>query len=175
MSDAAELQRIARLIEMYRQQLSALGEQIERLNEAIIEHQEVIRALESLENNVSPKMMIPLGSGTQLLVDKMNNPSVVIDIGSGIQSERTVVEAVEILNKRISDIQELVTTLQSEFDETEAKVKNMATQFSADAEELQVEDESEPEVEEDSVPTEQKKSSQKRRRRNVSGELTLDD
>jgi len=175
MSDAAELQRIARLIEMYRQQLSALSEQIERLGEAIIEHQEVIRALESLVNDSSPKMMIPLGSGTQLLVDQMNNPSVVIDIGSGIQAERTVDEAVEILNKRISDIQELVTTLQSEFDETEAKVKDMASQFSAGAEELQDESEPEPKVEEDSTPPEQKKPTQKRRRRNVSGELTLDD
>ncbi len=175
MSDAAELQRIARLIEMYRQQLTALGEQIERLGEAIIEHQEVIRALESVENNTSPKMMIPLGSGTQLIVDQMKNPGVVIDIGSGIQAERTVIEAVEILKKRINDIQELVTTLQSEYDETEAKVKDMATQFSADAAELQSEEESKPEVQEDSEPTEQKKPTQKRRRRNVSGELTLDD
>ena len=174
MSDAAELQRLARLVEMYRQQLTALGEQIERLSQASVEHQEVIQALKSLDDESLPRIMIPLGSGTQLLVDQPNNPGVVVDIGSGIQAEKKVSEAIEILKKRIADIEELISTLQSEFNDTELKVKDLAAKFTNDAEELQVEENEQPSKEEIEEPT-SSKTAPKRRRRNVSGELTLDD
>lgn len=174
MSDAAELQRLARLVEMYRQQLTALGEQIERLGQASVEHQEVIQALESLDDESLPRIMIPLGSGTQLLVDQPNNPGVVVDIGSGIQAEKKVPEAIEILKKRVSDIEELISTLQSEFNDTELKVKDLAAKFTNDADALQAEENEQPpkgEVEEPAPA----KTIPKRRRRNASGELTLDD
>ena len=174
MSDAAELQRLARLVEMYRQQLTALGEQIERLSQAVVEHQEVIQALESLDDESLPRIMIPLGSGTQLLVDQPNNPGVVVDIGSGIQAEKEVSEAIVILKKRVSDIEELISTLQSEFNDTELKVKDLAAKFTHDADELQAEENEQLPKEETEEPT-PSKTTPKRRRRNASGELTLDD
>nr|AIE91298.1 putative chaperonin cofactor prefoldin [uncultured marine group II/III euryarchaeote AD1000_114_C07] len=174
MSDAAELQRLSRLVEMYRQQLTALGEQIERLSQASVEHQEVIQALESLDDESSPKIMIPLGSGTQLLVDQPNNPGVVVDIGSGIQAEKSVSEAIEILKKRVSDIEELISTLQTEFNDTELKVKDLAAKFTNDAEVLQTEEKEQPLEEEAEEPT-PSKPVPKRRKRSASGELTLDD
>jgi prefoldin alpha subunit len=174
MSDAAELQRLARLVEMYRQQLTALGEQIERLSQASVEHQEVIQALESLDDESLPRIMIPLGSGTQLLVDQPNNPGVVVDIGSGIQAEKEVSEAIEILKKRVSDIEKLISSLQSEFNDTELKVKDLAAKFTNDADELQAE-ENEQLAKEETEEQTPSKTTPKRRRRNASGELTLDD
>jgi len=174
MSDAAELQRLTRLVEMYRQQLTALREQIERLSQASVEHQEVIQALESLVDESSPKIMIPLGSGTQLLVGQPNNPGVVVDIGSGIQAEKNVSEAIEILKKRVSDIEELISTLQAEFNDTELKVKDLAGKFTNDAEVLQAAEKEQPPEEQGGGQT-LSKPIPKRRRGNVSGELTLDD
>lgn len=174
MSDAAELQRLARLVDMYRQQLTALGEQIERLGQASVEHQEVIQALKSLDDESLPRIMIPLGSGTQLLVDQPNNPGVVVDIGSGIQAEKKVPEAIEILKNRISDIEELISTLQTEFNDTELKVKDLASKFTNDADEMRAEENQQPPKEE-TEKTPPPKTTSKRRRRNVSGELTLDD
>jgi len=175
MSDPAELQRLARLVDMYRQQLTALGEQIERLGQASVEHQEVIQALGSLDDESLPRIMIPLGSGTQLLVDQPNNPGVVVDIGSGIQAEKKVPEAIEILKNRISDIEELISTLQSEFNDTELKVKDLATKFTNDADALQTEEDEQPPIKEEAEEPTPAKTTPKRRRRNVSGELTLDD
>ena len=172
MTDAAELQQIARMVELNRHQLTSLGEQIERLSSALVEHQEIITALSSINTNESDKLMIPLGSGTQLLVDQPTNPGVVIDIGSGIQAERPVSEAIEILETRFSDIQELISTLQSEFDEIEEKVKQLANKFTESAESLQpidkVQDDESNDSKEQLPPS-------KKRKRNISGELTLDD
>jgi prefoldin alpha subunit len=118
--------------------------------------------------------MIPLGSGTQLLVDQPNNPGVVVDIGSGIQAEKEVSEAIEILKKRVSDIEELISSLQSEFNDTELKVKDLAAKFTNDADELQAE-ENEQLAKEETEEQTPSKTTPKRRRRNASGELTLDD
>ncbi len=172
MTDAAELQQIARMVELNRHQLTSLGEQIESLSSALVEHQEIITALSSINTNESDKLMIPLGSGTQLLVDQPTNPGVVIDIGSGIQAERPVSEAIEILEKRFSDIQELISTLQSEFDEIEEKVKQLANKFTEGAESLQSIDEVQADESDDSK---EEQTPSKKRKRNISGELTLDD
>lgn len=172
MTDAAELQQIARMVELNRHQLTSLGEQIERLSSALVEHQEIITALSSINTNESDKLMIPLGSGTQLLVDQPTNPGVVIDIGSGIQAERPVSEAIEILETRFSDIQELISTLQSEFDEIEEKVKQLANKFTESAESLQPIDEVQDDESNDSK---EQLPPSKKRKRNISGELTLDD
>ncbi|MBT4060079.1 MAG: prefoldin subunit alpha [Euryarchaeota archaeon] len=173
MGDAVELQRIARLVEMNRQHLTSLGEQIERLNHASEEHRDVIVALKSLDNESSQRVMIPLGSGAQLVVDQPENPGVVIDIGSGIQAERSVSEAVEILMQRVSNIEELISTLQSEFNNIEEKVKELASQFTTQAEALEEAENTPPnETKQESDET---KQPEKRRRRSLSGELTLDD
>ena len=98
----------------------------------------------------------------------------VVDIGSGIQAEKSVSEAIEILKKRVSDIEELISTLQAEFNDTELKVKDLAAKFTNDAEVLQAAEKEQPLEEEvdESTPS---KTSPKRRRRSASGELTLDD
>ncbi len=170
--DAAELQQIARLVEMNRHQLTALGEQIEHLSSALVDHSELISALSSIEADKSDKMMIPLGSGTQLIVDNPNNPGVVIDIGSGIQAERPISEAIEILESRYTDIETLIKTLQTDFDEKEENVKQLASKFTAGAELLQSSEKEEPIIENES---QEKTPPPKKRKRNVSGELTLDD
>tara|TARA_B100000686_G_C16222726_1_gene680939 strand:+ start:85 stop:621 length:537 start_codon:yes stop_codon:yes gene_type:complete len=170
--DAGELQQIARLVEMNRQQLTALGEQIEHLSSALVEHREIISALSSINTDKSDKMMIPLGSGTQLIVDNPNNPTVVIDIGSGIQAERPISEAIKILESRFTDIEELIKSLQTDFDEKEENVKQLASKFTAGAELLQT-TEKEEIINDDEI--EDKQTSSKKRKRNISGELTLDD
>ena len=171
-TDATELQQIARLVELNRQQLTSLGEQIERLSTALLEHREIITALSSISTDESNRLMVPLGSGIQLLVDQLTNPGVVIDIGSGIQAERPVSEAIELLEKRYLEIQELISTLQSEFDEIEDKVKQLASKFTEGAEVLQsIEEEQIDEVND----SKEQQPSSKKRKGNISGELTLDD
>jgi hypothetical protein len=77
-----------------------------------------------------------------------------------------------MLEKRSGDIEQLVTTLQSEFDETEGQVAELAQTFNQRVAQLQAvakQDESDEEVEDKSGPT------KKKRRRSIGGELTLDD
>ena len=172
MVDGGELQQMAQLVELNRLKLERLGEQIQRLNAAVDEHREVLVGLKALSEDGSAKTMVPLGAGVQLVVDRPEDGGVVMDIGSGIQAERPITEAITMLEKRVTDIVQLIATLQAEFDETEGQVAELAQTFNqgvAQLQEVAKQDESDEEAEEKSGPP------KKKRRRSIGGELTLDD
>lgn len=157
-----ELQRIARLVELNRQKMARLEEQLSKLAEVRIEQLGVIAALQALQTGQST--MIPLGAGVQLPAEPAD--TVVIDIGSGVQAERSRREAVEILTARSGEVNEVIAALQREFDETERIVTELATTFTQAAEGAQ---------EAESETSEEAASTPRQRRRRRGGELTLDD
>ena len=172
-ADAEELQQLAKLVEVNRSRMSRLSEQISMLEEAAAEHAQVLKALKALEAGPDAGTMIPLGAGVQLVVERSPGSGVVIDLGSGIQAERPLEEAIPMVEKRLEDIETLLSTLNEQFDSSEESVKEIVDRFNALLSELQVEAATEEaaEAEQESSSTEPTK----RRRRSISGDLTLDD
>jgi len=164
--DQQELQRIAQLVEMNRQKMARIEEQVTRLSEIRLEQLGVIASLKTLATQ--QPTMIPLGAGVQLPATPTGE-TVVIDIGSGVQAEKPRVEAIEILESRLQEVDEVMTTLQNEFAETEKIVAELATTFSDAAKQLQQQSTDEAIDDQESPP------SPKRRRRKHGTELTLDD
>ena len=164
--DQQELQRIAQLVEMNRQKMARIEEQVTRLSEIRLEQLGVIASLKTLATQ--QPTMIPLGAGVQLPATPTGE-TVVIDIGSGVQAEKPRVEAIEILESRLQEVDEVMTTLQNEFAETEKIVAELATTFSDAAKQLQQQSADEAIDDQESSP------SPKRRRRKHGTELTLDD
>ena len=163
--DQQELQRIAQLVEMNRQKMSRIEEQVTKLTEIRLEQLGVIAALKTLESNQST--MIPLGAGVQLPASPEGD-TVILDIGSGVQAEKPREEAISILEARLNEVEDVLNTLQNEFTETEKIVTELATTFTEAAKNLQ--EATEEQTEETETPT---KST--RRRRKHGTELTLDD
>ena len=164
--DQQELQRIAQLVEMNRQKMTRIEEQVTRLSEIRLEQLGVIASLKTLATQ--QPTMIPLGAGVQLPATPTGE-TVVIDIGSGVQAEKPRVEAIEILESRLQEVDEVMTTLQNEFAETEKIVAELATTFSDTAKQLQQQSTDEAIGDQESSPP------PKRRRRKHGTELTLDD
>ena len=164
--DQQELQRIAQLVEMNRQKMTRIEEQVTRLSEIRLEQLGVIASLKTLATQ--QPTMIPLGAGVQLPATPTGE-TVVIDIGSGVQAEKPRVEAIEILESRLQEVDEVMTTLQNEFAETEKIVAELATTFSDAAKQLQQKSTDEAIGDQESSPP------PKRRRRKHGTELTLDD
>ena len=159
-----ELQRIAQLVEMNRQKMARIEEQITKLSEIRMEQLGVIAALKTLDTQQST--MIPLGGGVQLPITPKAD-TVVIDIGSGVQAEKPRAEAITILESRLEEVEDVMGTLQNEFTETETVVTELANTFSEAAATIRAEQEAEAEE----APTQTKPS----RRRKHGTELTVDD
>ncbi len=171
--DRAELQQIAQLVEMNRERLQVLEQQVHRLEEVRLEQVRAIMSLEAIPADGASDVMIPLGGGVQIIADVSAEAGAVVDIGSGIQAERTRAEALEMLNSRNQELMQLMDQMKTEFDETEKVVLDLANQFNDGVAVLEG-----GSSEEVTTPVEQPETpppSPKRRRRKRGTDLTLDD
>ena len=169
--DRAELQQIAQLVEMNRERLQVLEQQVHRLEEVRLEQVRAIMSLEAIPEDGASDVMIPLGGGVQIIADVSAEAGAEVDIGSGIQAERTRAEALEMLNSRNQELMQLMDQMKTEFDETEKVVLDLANQFNDGVATLQ-EDATE---EAPPSPSQTETPSPKRRRRKRGTDLTLDD
>jgi len=169
-TDRAELQRIADLVETNRERLQNIESQVVRLEEVRQEQARAIMALKAIPQSGANDAMIPLGGGVQIIADIPSEGGAVIDIGSGIQAEKTREEALELLSSRNEELIRLMDSLRSEFDETEKLVIELANQFNEGIEELQGE---QPDSTDSN--TQEPENRPRRRRRKRGTEFTLDD
>ena len=77
MVDSSELQRMARLVDMNRQRLEEINQQIERIEAVQLEHDDTRRALKSLSDGLNGH--IPLGAGVMVPIPKSS--TTIVDLG----------------------------------------------------------------------------------------------
>jgi prefoldin subunit 5 len=117
--------------------------------------------------------MIPLGSGVQIVADIPPKTGAVIDIGSRVQAEKPLDEAIDILTKRTEEILELMNKMKIEFSSIEETTISLANVFNEQIASLQAEQPEEiPEKKSELQAITPKKQGKKRKR---GTELTLDD
>jgi prefoldin alpha subunit len=165
-----ELQRIARLVEANRERMEALEAQLRRLEAVRTEQVNALKALESIPEAGTKGAMVPLGAGVQIIADIPSDYGAVVDIGSGIQAERTRAEAAEILSSRNNELTHLTERMKTEFDQLEESTMALAEEFNEKMTVIESGDEAKaPETK----TAEDDPKRKPRRRRGT--ELTLDD
>ena len=95
--------------------------------------------------------MIPLGSGVQIVTDIPPETGAVIDIGSRVQAEKTLSEAIAILTKRTEEILEIMNKMKIEFNSIEETTISLANIFNEQINSLQT-DSSEEKTEQNTAP-----------------------
>ena len=166
----AELQRIAQLVEVNRERLQALEQQLRSLEGIKTEQDHAIDALSSIPEKGAEGVMLPLGAGVQLFAVIRPKAGAVVDVGSRIQAERTREEAKDILAKRNEELRSIMETIRKEYNELEAQVVALANRFNEAVDDLQPgAQDTEPNKDPQQTPAPKKK----RRKRGT--ELTLDD
>ena len=171
MSDPKEeLQRIARLVEANRERMEALEAQLRLLEAVRMEQINALKALESIPEAGTKGAMVPLGAGVQIITDIPSDYGAVVDIGSGIQAERTRAEAAEILSTRNNELTDLTERMKTEFDQLEESTMALAGEFNEKMSAIESSDE--PKATVTSTSNDEPKRKPRRRR---GTELTLDD
>ena len=169
--DRTELQRIAQLVEVNRERLQALEQQVRNLEGIKLEQEHALEALQSISQDGANGAMIPLGAGVQLVADIPPDGGAVIDIGSRIQAEKTREEAAQILGKRNEELNDIMDSLRKEYEDLEKHVVELATKFNDAVEEAKPPSEETPSEKQQSTDT----PSKRKPRRKRGTELTLDD
>ena len=168
--DRQELQRLAQLVEVNRERLQALDQQIRNLEGIRIEQEHAIESLQAISEEGAKGVMVPLGAGVQLVADIPPNAGAVVDVGSRVQAEKTRMEATDILRKRNEELRLIMESIKKDYDELENHVVELANRFNEAVGVLQ----NEEEKEEQPLAAMQVKQKRKTRRKRGT-ELTLDD
>ena len=171
-TDKAELQKIAQQVEISRERLQAMEQQISRLEEVKSEQNQALQSLEMIPLEGAKDIMVPLGSGVQILANISKNAGAVIDIGSRVQAEKTREEAVMILQKRNDELNGIIDKLKSEFNVLEQYIVSLAHQITTGVENIQ---EDKQKTKQDDIQEDKEKIKTPRKRRKRGTELTLDD
>ena len=179
MVDRDELQRLAKMVDMNRQKMERIEEQLSRLEAIHLEQNHVVRAIRAIPEKGAEKILVPLGSGVQLVVDVQEGGGAVVDIGTAIQAEMTRTEAANLIENRQQEISGLIESLKQEFDSAEQTVRSLAASFNEGVAQLEEETPQKTDVIVDTKTTDEivseKEKPRSRRRRGIGGELTLDD
>jgi prefoldin alpha subunit len=197
-----ELKNMARMIDLNRQRLEQLQDQVSRLEIVQVEAGDVetsLLAMSRLSNAAESaqsdkkenKVMIPIGSGVHLPTTVEANTTAVIDIGSGIFAEKNPDDAAKIIRTRITDLGIIITELNIEAETITEKINAMSAEFNLAAQKMTGSGVAEggssiPPFSEDNgtesiteggkdTTSEQKNQPKTSRRRGFGGELTLDD
>jgi len=168
--DRDELQRLAKLVEVNRERLHAMEQQVQNLENIRIEQTQAMEALGAIEKEGAKGIMVPLGAGIQLIADIPPDAGAVVDVGSRVQAEKTREEAKNILKTRNEELLRIIDSIRDEYDELEAHVVEMANQFNGIVEKIQANS-----VDSDDPILEEASPNKRRRRRKRGTELTLDD
>ena len=183
MTGREELQRIARMVDIHRQKMERIEEQLTRLESIHLEQGQVVRAMREIPDEGMLGAMIPLGSGVQLMVDIPKDFGAVVDIGTAVQAEMSRGQAADIIEERQAEINTLIESLKKEFDSAELTVRELAETFNLGVAAMEETTPSEPETPstppfQDETLTEadeENTARPRRRRRGIGSELTLDD
>jgi len=124
-----EIRRTARLVEMNRDQLLQLEEQLQKVLGVQNEHNDVITSLKDLSNGLSHHYMTPLGAGVSIKHQPSDEPPVVVDIGSNIHIESSPDFAADLLEARVSELNSLVDRIEAEKIAINTSIQSYAQRF----------------------------------------------
>tara|TARA_Y100000766_G_C18805564_1_gene555279 strand:- start:547 stop:1056 length:510 start_codon:yes stop_codon:yes gene_type:complete len=169
MVDSSELQRMARLVDINRQRLEEINQQIERIEAVQLEHDDTKRALHALSEGSNGH--IPLGAGVMVPIPKES--TTIVDLGSGVFGERTPENAAELVSKRLNDLTELKSQFEADAAMITQRIEELATTFERAAKEMTESQEQSLDAEKIEEKVDEKPN--RRRRKGIGSELTLDD
>jgi len=170
---------------MNRERFHEVQERIEQVINVLGEHDVTATILETLAKknyDSEMKMHVSIGAGVTLTCQHPGGGegTTIVDLGSGIFGERSWSDAAILTRERMEELGHLLENLQSQSQQLETTITNLAQNFTAAAE---AETKTEaapitenPEVEPEPEPEDSPVPKSKRRRGGMFGnELTLDD
>ena len=172
--DKAELQRIAQQVELNRKRMESIEQQTARLEQIRLEQLQTIETLSAIPDEGAKGAMIPLGSGVQIITDIPPETGAVIDIGSRVQAEKTLSEAITILTKRTEEILDIMNKMKIEFNSIEETTISLANIFNEQINSLQT-NSSEENIEQNTTSETITSTKAPRKKKKRGTELTLDD
>ncbi len=131
-----ELQHKFILYQLLQQRVEELKQQIEMLQQKNMEMETTKFALGEINSmKEGNEVLVPIGSGCYVYGKSTNSKKILVDIGSGVMTNKTSEEAQNLVEEKREEIEKLVLNLQSELIEAVNKINEIAPELQKAAEE----------------------------------------
>src|SRR3989338_1085954 len=131
-----ELQQKFVLYQLLQNRIEELKQQIEMLQQKNMEMETTKFALGEINSmKEGNDVLVPLGSGCYVYGKATNSKKILVDIGSGIMTNKPAEEAKNIVEEKREEIEKLVLNLQSELVTAVNTINNLVPDLQKAAEE----------------------------------------
>ena len=138
MIDEREVQKKYIMLQMMKQQLNALAEQKNLINEKIAELAVSIDALKKLKNvKKGQNIMTTLGSNVFVSADIQDTENVLVNIGNGILARKSREDAIVFLGLRMTEIGDIDKELTSEINKYVEEIQRLEPELQRMVEQMQ--------------------------------------
>jgi prefoldin alpha subunit len=136
--DEKEVQKKYIMLQLMKQQLNALAEQKNLINEKIAELAVSIDALKKLENvKEGQNIMATLGSNVFISADIHDTEKVLVNIGNGILARKSREDAIIFLQGNMEEIGNIDKELTSEINKYVAEIQKLEPELQKMVEQMQ--------------------------------------
>ena len=107
MTKEEEISKNLTILEYYKEQLNAVDMQTQLMQAALTDYHKAKITIKNLgKSNEKMDVLIPLGGGTFINGSINNSSKILVDIGSGYVTEKSIDEAVDKIEERIKNLQQ---------------------------------------------------------------------
>ena len=121
-----EVNKLLLAAQQLEQQATRYNQQIEILNSYYSEIQtseQTLVELKSAEND--QQMLLPIGAGNFIYTTIKNAEKVIVTIGAGIHSEKSLDEAIDGVKKKKSEVENQLTQIKASYNEVVERLKEI--------------------------------------------------
>lgn len=133
MNKEEEFQRYASLVEYYKNQLQSLETQFSYVQATIMDYTQAKISIEKLSQaKKGTELLVPLGGGTFTYASAKETSKILTDVGAGIVIEKTAEESIQIIQKRIEELEQSQKNLST----MSQQIQQQLTEISSKAEQM---------------------------------------
>jgi len=129
-SEEETLRRLVVELRILEGSANAIQSRINFVNAALTELRVASMTLEGMEKEKEEtSLFVPIGGGSYVKAKLESTETVTVGIGAGVAIERTIKEARENLESRITDLEKTRTTLQQQLTQVLEKIQDGRSKF----------------------------------------------
>jgi len=121
-----ELNNLLMAAQQLEQQATRYNQQIEILNgyyNEIHSAEQTLRDLDKAEEN--NKILVPIGAGNFIYATVENGENIIVTIGAGVHSEKSLQGATEGIKKKKTDVENQLTQIKASYNEVIERLKEI--------------------------------------------------
>jgi len=109
--DRQKLEQMVNEINMYQGQLDILKQQIETVKASLDELTSAEETLNSIEGKKSVETFVPIGAGSFIITELKDIDNVIMGLGAGVATKRSIGEAKEGISSKKKELEELMNKM----------------------------------------------------------------